>query len=114
VVSRLYELRNCRVGDEYLLCFRRVALGLSAEHSNEERAHYSQLLRECNRVELITDDLYIMDVLSVSDDTSYFVFDVRSKSNKTFLLLFSQKFVVGQYERSRIVLLTRLSGSSTG
>lgn len=53
----------------------RIALGLSAEVTNEEREEYIALLSHCNREELLTDDLYIMDVLSVSDDTTYFVFD---------------------------------------
>lgn len=53
----------------------RIALGLTAEPSDAERDEYNTLVRRCNDEELLTDDLYIMDVLSVSDDTTYFVFD---------------------------------------
>lgn len=53
----------------------RIALGLAVDVSVAEREEYTALLKHCNREELLTDDLYIMDVLSVSDDTTYFVFD---------------------------------------
>ena len=53
----------------------RIALNLSPEPSRAEREEYSYLLRQCNTEELLTDDLYIMDVVSVADDASFFVFD---------------------------------------
>jgi hypothetical protein len=53
----------------------RIALGLSPEPSDADREEYASLVRHCNREELLTDSLYIMDVVAVADDTSYFVFD---------------------------------------
>ena len=57
-------------------CYRRLALCLPPEVSKKETAHFNKLSRLCREVDIITDDLFVMDVNSFCDDTSFFVFEV--------------------------------------
>lgn len=53
----------------------RIALGLAPTATQDEVQAFEALKRSCDRVSLLTDELYVMDVFSVTDDTSYFVFE---------------------------------------
>lgn len=53
----------------------RIALGLTPTACPEEIQTFEGLKRSCDRISLLTDELYVMDVFSVTDDTSYFVFE---------------------------------------
>lgn len=65
-----------------------MALGLSPFPTYQERVEYERLVNDCKFTrEMLTDDLYVMDVLSVCDDTNYFVFDVRNRCDYIMYLL---------------------------
>lgn len=53
----------------------RVALGLSVKTSPSEESVYETLRRNCDRLDLLTDELYVMDVYHAADDERYFVFE---------------------------------------
>ena len=56
---------------------RRMAFGLPPHLSASEHFDYSTLQELCTSYDLLTDDLYIMDILNYTDDCRYFVFEVR-------------------------------------
>ena len=53
-----------------------MALCLPPKISKKEDVHYRKLTKLCTEIDVITDDLYVMDVNSFCDDTSFFVFEV--------------------------------------
>lgn len=55
----------------------RVAFGLPEEVSTIEEQTFEQLRKECDRTDLITDELFIHDVQNISDDPRFFVFQVH-------------------------------------
>ena len=55
---------------------RRAAFCLPPVTTKSETQTLASLQRACNRYDVLTDELYVMDVFHVSDDTRYFVFEV--------------------------------------
>mmetsp|Transcript_403 Transcript_403/g.755 ORF Transcript_403/g.755 Transcript_403/m.755 type:complete len:566 (+) Transcript_403:85-1782(+) len=53
----------------------RMAHCLPPSISRKERLAFLKLKDMCNEIELLTDDLYVMDVITFCDDTRYFVFE---------------------------------------
>ena len=54
----------------------RRACGLHEEPLPSEEQDFLRLRVECDRLELITDELFLHDILTVLDDPRYFIFDV--------------------------------------
>lgn len=54
----------------------RAALGLSDDVSPAEQRTFAQLRAECDRLDMITDDLFLHDVGNIIDDPKFFVFEV--------------------------------------
>jgi hypothetical protein len=59
----------------------RVALGLPAVPTDAEVKRYQYLRAECDRIDLITDELFIHDVQNVVDDTRFFPFEDEIKES---------------------------------
>ena len=79
----------------------RLSLALPGDVSEIETIEYESLRRSCDTVDLITDELYIMDVLNIADDTRYFIFEDELRE---IMLLFSRDEYVrqnAQYELHR-------------
>lgn len=55
---------------------RRMAFNLPPQLSKKEMKTFKKLSKACCEVDLLTDDLFVMDANSVSDDARYFVFGV--------------------------------------
>lgn len=53
-----------------------MAFGLPPTISKKEIKTHKKLSNACCEVDLLTDDLFVMDANSVSDDARYFVFGV--------------------------------------
>lgn len=85
-----------------------MAFGLPPLLSKKEIKTHKKLTKLCCEVDLLTDDLFVMDANSVSDDARYFVFGVISfvalYSYHTFILYFS---ISGKSSRGCIVFLAR-------
>jgi len=58
----------------------RAAFGLPSEPSKEETQRYGNLRSQCDRYDMLTDELLIHDVGNVADDLRYFVFEDTLKS----------------------------------
>lgn len=54
----------------------RRACGLHEEPLPSEEYDFLRLRVECDRLDLITDELFLHDILTVLDDPRYFIFDV--------------------------------------
>lgn len=54
-----------------------MALDLPPQPSVTEKLAYMKLQSLCSKLDLLTDELYINDVLTTCDDPRYFVFEVR-------------------------------------
>lgn len=52
----------------------RIAMGLHHTRDSAEDAHYSILRQQCDELDILTDDLYLLDVQSVADDHRFFPF----------------------------------------
>ena len=77
-------------------------MGLPPAVSQAEKHTLSSLRRLCDRCELLTDELYVMDVFCVTDDTRYFVFEVYFNSiyiysvfMTAYLYLFNDRRIYG-------------------
>jgi hypothetical protein len=57
----------------------RAAFGLPAEPSLDEVEHYKVLRAQCDKYDMLTDELYVHDVGNVADDLRYFVFEETLK-----------------------------------
>lgn len=57
--------------------YRRLALCLPPTLSRKEKLTFLRLHRLTQEVDLLTDELYVMDVSTFCDDTRYFVFEVN-------------------------------------
>jgi hypothetical protein len=55
----------------------RIILGLPPETTEEEQQTLRQLSAEVDRLDLITDELYQLDVQAIADDDKFFVFEDR-------------------------------------
>jgi hypothetical protein len=55
---------------------RRLALCLPPTLSRKEKLTYLKLHQLTQEIDLLTDELYVMDVSTFCDDTRYFVFEV--------------------------------------
>jgi hypothetical protein len=55
----------------------RVALGLCEEHVPSEDILFQKLRRDCDRLDLLTDELFMHDIQTVTDDPRFFVFEVK-------------------------------------
>ena len=49
-------------------------MGLHPTQSTQETAHYSLLRQQCDELDILTDDLFLLDVRSVADDHRFFPF----------------------------------------
>jgi hypothetical protein len=56
----------------------RRALGLEANSSAAEAYSLNNLLEECHRLDVVTDELFVFDVQTVVDDPKFFVFEVSA------------------------------------
>jgi len=65
----------------------RVAFGLPEEPSGDEKVIFETLRNDCDKFDLITDELYIHDVQMVVDDPRFFVFEEELKETA---LMFSR------------------------
>ena len=54
----------------------RLACGLSEKSSNGEEQAFLKLRYECDRLDLLTDELLMHDLRTVLDDPRFFVFEV--------------------------------------
>jgi len=57
----------------------RRALGLPEESSMGEEYDFLRLRMECDRLDLLTDELYLHDIQTVVDDPRYFIFEEEMK-----------------------------------
>jgi len=57
----------------------RLALGLTDDNLVMEAATLNQLVSECHRLDLLTDELFIHDIQSIIDDPRFFVFEEELK-----------------------------------
>lgn len=57
----------------------RVALGLPEEVILSEDRHFRRLRGECDRLDLLTDELFLHDIQTVTDDPRFFVFEEELK-----------------------------------
>lgn len=60
----------------YFNLSRRLALCLPPTLSRKEKLTYMRLHQLTQEIDLLTDELFVMDVSTFCDDTSYFVFEV--------------------------------------
>lgn len=58
----------------------RVAMGLPADEAPREALEYERLVITCHQYDLITDELFLRDIQTVTDDPRFFVFEVRTCS----------------------------------
>ena len=65
----------------------RLAFGLSPEENSDEDRDFQALKSNIHEVDLITDELFVMDVLNIVDDSNYFIFE---DSLKELMLIFSR------------------------
>jgi hypothetical protein len=65
----------------------RLALGLDDDDSDDgsEARHFSELRQLCDRLDLLTDELYMFDVQTVTDNPCYFVFEVSHVTAAAYL-----------------------------
>ncbi len=54
----------------------RIACGLHEKPTSLEEQHFLRLRRQCDRMDLVTDELFMHDVQTVLDDPRFFVFEV--------------------------------------
>lgn len=73
--ARAYARRGCPPGLRARIWRR--ACGLFEEALPHEEGEFLRLRVDCDRLDLITDELFIHDIQTVLDDPRYFVFDVR-------------------------------------
>jgi hypothetical protein len=66
---------------------RRLALCLPPTLSRKEKLTFMRLHQLTQEIDLLTDELYVMDVSSFCDDTLYFVFEVTICSLLTYCSL---------------------------
>jgi hypothetical protein len=57
----------------------RLALGLTDSNHAIEASAYDQLVSECHRLDLLTDELFIHDIQNIIDDPRFFVFEEELK-----------------------------------
>jgi hypothetical protein len=72
--ARRYLKRGCL--PSYRAKLYRAALQLPEDVCVSEQVVFAQLRMECDRIDLLTDDLYLHDVQNIIDDTRFFVFEV--------------------------------------
>ena len=65
----------------------RLALGLAPEETSSEINSFDKLQQQTHCTDMITDELFIMDVLSTCDDPDFFIFEEMLRS---LLLAFSR------------------------
>lgn len=53
----------------------RAAFGLPVDVQKDEKEQYKKLRAQCDKYDMLTDELYIHDVGNVADDLRYFVFE---------------------------------------
>jgi len=63
-----------------------MALGLSAEETAAEVGEFEQLKALCHRYDLITDELLLRDIQTVTDDPRFFVFEASDSSVNLLIL----------------------------
>ena len=73
----------------------RLALGLSCTETEKERKKYQNLLDNCNKYDFLTDDLFLLDVMTVADDHRFFPF---GDAVKEIVLCFSRDTTESLYE----------------
>jgi len=73
--ARLYLRRGVAPGLRARMWRR--ACGLHDEAVPREEHDFLRLRVECDRLDLMTDELFLHDILTVLDDPRYFIFDVR-------------------------------------
>lgn len=54
----------------------RLACGLHEKPTSLEEQHFLRLRRQCDRMDLVTDELFMHDIQTVLDDPRFFVFEV--------------------------------------
>jgi hypothetical protein len=74
VDARIYARRGCSPGLR-AKAWRR-AVGLFEEAGAQEEAEFLRLRVECDRLDLLTDELFLHDIQTVLDEPRYFIFDV--------------------------------------
>lgn len=74
IEARKYLRRGCLPA--YRAKLYRAALQLPEDVCVSEQVVFAQLRMECDRIDLLTDDLYLHDVQNIIDDTRFFVFEV--------------------------------------
>lgn len=62
----------------------RRACGLHEEALPSEEQDFLRLRCECDRLDLLTDELFLHDILTVLDDPRYFIFDVSFREIFSF------------------------------
>jgi hypothetical protein len=72
--ARVYARRGCPPGLRAKLWRR--ASGFYEEPLPQEEADFLRLRVECDRLDLLTDELFMHDIQTVLDDPRYFIFDV--------------------------------------
>lgn len=72
--ARKYLIRGCPTSLRAVMW--RLALCLPPTLSRKEKLTYLRLHQLTQEVDLITDELFVMDVSTFCDDTRYFVFEV--------------------------------------
>jgi len=75
--ARIYLRKGCPPSLRSRLW--RIALGLSAEESPAESCEFERLKAMCHRYDLITDELLLRDIQTVTDDPRFFVFEDELK-----------------------------------
>jgi hypothetical protein len=78
--ARRYLRKGCPVGLRNKLYRSALSLQQDAGVHTVEQLTFAQLRLDCDRLDLVTDDLYLHDVQGVIDDTRFFVFEVRELS----------------------------------
>lgn len=74
--ARLYLRRGVAPGLRARMWRR--ACGLNDDALPSEEHDFLRLRVECDRLDLMTDELFLHDILTVLDDPRYFIFDVNS------------------------------------
>lgn len=76
--ARVFARRGCPPGLRARIWRR--ACGLYEEPLPQEEADFLRLRVDCDRLDLLTDELFMHDIQTVLDDPRYFIFDVRTVS----------------------------------
>jgi hypothetical protein len=72
--ARIFLRRGCPLSLRTRLW--RLACGLHEKPTSLEEQHFLRLRRQCDRMDLVTDELFMHDIQTVLDDPRFFVFEV--------------------------------------